>query len=89
VETLVTAMQSQKGVPPGFAVQCAPAGQVWPQAPQLLSFVRSVQTSLQQSEWEFTMQTPEPQQTSSMTARQAPLLQGGKPVPLQAHVPWA
>ncbi len=89
VETPVTATQSQKGVPPGFALQCAPARQIWPQTPQLLSVVRSVQTSLQQSEWALTMQMPEPQQTSSITARQAPLLQGGKRVPLQVQVPWA
>jgi hypothetical protein len=68
--------------------QCRPAGHWMPQPPQLLLLVvRSVQTWLQQSEVELTRQTPLPQQTWAKVARQAPLLQGGRLVPRQAHVP--
>jgi hypothetical protein len=82
-------VQWQKGRPVRGASQCEPVGQVLPHTPQLLSVVRSVQTSLQQSEWELTGQTPEPQQTSSETPRQAPLGQGGRAVPKHTHVPSA
>jgi hypothetical protein len=79
--------QSQKGVPLTEALQWEPAGQAWPHAPQLLSVVSATQDPPQQSWWTVTWQMPEPQQTSSEAPRQAPLLQGGKAVPLQAHVP--
>jgi hypothetical protein len=62
---------------------------LFPHAPQLSLVVRSAQTLLQQLVVELTRQTPLPQQTSPGAARQAPLLQGGRPVPRQTQVPLA